>query len=138
MCVGRVTRAVGLALALAQAAPVMATETTGRAIEIPPQINALATSGHVQGESSIIYLLAAEAGERLIISFAATNPDACFSISPPGSDEEIFEGESGVNSADIILREAGQYRIHVYLMEAAARRGEAADFRLRLRVAQRP
>ena len=70
---------------------------------------------------TMIYIVAGEAGQRLMLSFAATIPDACFSVSAPGASEELFEGSSGQSSFDMVLTDTGPYRIR----SLHGRRGKA-------------
>ncbi len=89
--------------------------------------------GKIEGSGADVYVVEGEAGQRLVMSFAATNPEACFSLSGPGSSEELFEGSSGQSSFDMVLTDTGPYRIRIY-MEDAARRGASADYRLVVRL----
>jgi hypothetical protein len=89
--------------------------------------------GSIEGTGEDVYIVEGEAGQRLVLSFAATNPEACFSLIGPRSSRELFEGSSGQSSLDMVLSDSGPYRVRIY-MEDAARRGASADYRLVVRL----
>ena len=91
--------------------------------------------GRLQGRDSIDYLLNAQAGQQMSVTLHTDNPQNYFNILPPGNnDEALFIGSSSGNRFDDRLPASGDYRIRVYLMRAAARRDEAANYRLDIRI----
>ncbi|RZM75414.1 MliC family protein [Leptolyngbya iicbica] len=99
-----------------------------------------ATSATVEdrivGYDSVDYVLNAQAGQYANISMATDNGANYFNILPPGSnDEAIFVGSTSGNQYEGTLPASGDYKIRVYLMRSAARRDEAANYRLEMVVA---
>lgn len=120
-------------LALAPATMTRAESDGSLPATLLPVQKGVSLHGKIEGSGADVYVVEGEAGQRLVMSFAATNPEACFSLSGPGSSEELFEGSSGQSSFDMVLTDTGPYRIRIY-MEDAARRGASADYRLVVRL----
>ena len=92
--------------------------------------------GVIRGREIVDYLLNARAGQVANISMATQNPSAYFNILAPGQTETaFFIGSISGNQFEGRLPATGDYRIRVYLMRNAARRGETADYRLEMIVA---
>lgn len=95
--------------------------------------------GTIKGYQTIDYLLSARAGQTMTASLSSSNRSAYFNVLPPGSrDVAIFTGSTGGNRFVGRLPSTGDYRLRVYLMRGAARRGERADFGLSVAVTTRP
>jgi hypothetical protein len=91
--------------------------------------------GHLSGRGDIDYLVGARAGQRMTVQLHTDNPQTYFNILPPGSDDTaIFVGSSAGDRFDGTLPASGDYRIRVYLMRAAARRGEQARYELSIHI----
>jgi hypothetical protein len=90
--------------------------------------------GSLSGSQTIDYVLGARAGQTLAVTLSASNPQAYFNVLPPGSDEAVFIGSTSGSHYEGRLQTDGDHRIRVYLMRSAARRGERADFRLRISI----
>jgi hypothetical protein len=87
----------------------------------------------IVGYDSVDYVLNAQAGQYANISMATDNGANYFNILPPGSnDEAIFVGSTSGNQYEGTLPASGDYKIRVYLMRSAARRDEAANYRLEM------
>ncbi|NEQ45551.1 MAG: lysozyme inhibitor [Leptolyngbya sp. SIOISBB] len=86
----------------------------------------------IVGYEMVDYVLGAQAGQYANVSMATDNPSNYFNILPPGSDQAIFMGSVNGNQYEGTLPANGDYRIRVYLMRNAARRDEAADYRLEM------
>ena len=81
------------------------------------------------------YLLGAKAGQQMTVELHTDNPQNYFNILPPGSsDEAIFVGSSSGNRFEGTLPDSGDYRVRVYLMRAAARRDESANYRVDIHI----
>ncbi|MBK5933435.1 hypothetical protein C8N32_10794 [Rhodovulum imhoffii] len=90
-----------------------------------------AVTGRIVGYEIIDYTLEVSAGQVIQATLSATNDSAYFNILPPGEDSvALFVGSSQGNSFIGALPESGAYRLRVYLMRSAARRGEGSDFEL--------
>jgi len=91
--------------------------------------------GHLRGREEVDYMLGAKAGQHMTVELHTDNPQNYFNILPPGSSEEaIFVGSSSGNRFDGSLPDSGDYRIRVYLMRAAARRDEQANYSLSIHI----
>ncbi|WP_114953805.1 hypothetical protein [Sphingosinicella terrae] len=55
---------------------------------------------------------------------------AYFSVWAPGSEEAMFFGPSAGSRFAATLPADGEYRVRVFMMRSAARRGQRADYRL--------
>lgn len=95
--------------------------------------------GSIKGYQIVDYVLSARAGQTMTASLNSANRSAYFNVLPPGSrDVAIFTGPSDGNRFVGSLPSTGDYRLRVYLMRNAARRGERADFGLSVAVTTRP
>jgi hypothetical protein len=90
--------------------------------------------GHLRGDSDVDYLLGAKAGQRMTVEMHSDNPQNYFNVLPPGNDEAIFVGSSSGNRFEGTLPDSGDYRVRVYLMRPAARRGEQAHYSLKVHI----
>jgi hypothetical protein len=71
------------------------------------------------------------AGQRLTVAMKASNPQAYFNVSPPGSaPAAMFNGSMEGKFDSVLLPDDGEYEVKVYLMRAAARRNEHASYTL--------
>ncbi len=86
--------------------------------------------GHVQGRESIDYIVAGKAGQMLTVALQTRHPSVFFNVLPPGSEAAIFIGSISGDRCETPLRQDGDFRIRVYLMRNAARRGQRADYAL--------
>ncbi|WP_439527111.1 SH3 domain-containing protein [Pannonibacter sp.] len=91
-------------------------------------------AGRLRGRESVDYVLSARGGQRLNVDLSADNGSTYFNILPPRGDTAIFIGSSDGNRFSGLLRQSGEYRIQVYLMRNAARRGESSRFTLAVAV----
>lgn len=102
-----------------------------RRITFSPGKSSANASGSIAGESIIDYLLNVRSGQPLNISMATNNAANYFNVMEPGEQNAaIFIGSTAGNQFEGIARRSGDYRIRVYLMRSAARRGEVAKYRL--------
>lgn len=90
--------------------------------------------GHIKGREDVDYILGAKAGQRMSVTLQTDNTGAYFNVLPPGSEEALFVGSTSGNSYDGTLPETGDYRIRVYLMRSAGRRGEQAHYSLSIHI----
>jgi len=90
--------------------------------------------GSIKGDQVVDYKLRAGAGQKMAVQFEPSSPSAYFNVLPPGSEEAIFNGSVGGNDFSGELPATGEYRIRVYLVRSAARRGESASYGLTVSV----
>lgn len=89
--------------------------------------------GRVQGYETVDYVLGARRGQRLTASMRTSNSFAYFTVLAPG-DQTAPEGGAVVKHYSGVLTNGGDWRVRVYLMRNAARRGARADYDLTLTV----
>jgi hypothetical protein len=102
-----------------------------RAVQFAKGKSSATIKGSLKGEQTIDYTLRAKAGQTMSVKLATKNGANYFNVLPPGSnDEAIFVGSSGGNEWTGALPADGEYKVRVYLMRSAARRGETANYTL--------
>ena len=102
-------------------------------VQFQPGTNGATVEDTIVGYEGVDYVLNAQAGQYANISMATDNGANYFNILPPGSnDEAIFIGSTSGNQFEGTLPASGDYKIRVYLMRSAARRDEAANYRLEM------
>jgi hypothetical protein len=84
--------------------------------------------GTVRGDDSAEYIVTGETGRVLSVDLLSDNGALAFNITPKGADEALFTGASEGTVADVILPASGDYVVQVYLVRAAARREDGADY----------
>ena len=85
----------------------------------------------LKGDATIDYTLRARAGQTMRVTLTTSNGANYFNVLPPGSDDvAIFIGSTEGNEWSGTLPADGEYKIRVYLMRSAARRGETANYTL--------
>lgn len=101
--------------------------------------NSKVVRGTVGGYDNVFYIVRVRAGQRLDVSFQANNRSANFNVwaehaTPGGNLPALFTGSSDGNRFSGLMTTGGDYRIQVYLMRNAARRGERASYTLTVSV----
>ena len=97
----------------------------------------VAIVGRLHEANANSYILSADAGQRLIVSFASSSPHVCLDlIAPDGA--VLYDGSSGNTSIDMTLPVGGDFRLQVALADGAAGRGDRADYRLTVRLSGGP
>ena len=120
---------------LVAALPVLAADgIREEAVHFKAGTSGTTLKGRLHGDQDVDYVLGAKAGQRMTVDLHTDNPQAYFNLLPPGTDEAIFVGSSAGNRFTGTLPADGNYRIRVYLMRAAARRGETANYRLGIKI----
>ncbi len=89
--------------------------------------------GQIAGYETVDYVLRADKGQYMNASMATRNKATYFNILAPGEDTVgFFNGSMSENQFEGVLPQTGDYRIRVYMMRSAARRGERANYRLEI------
>lgn len=102
-------------------------------VQFPSGSTSATVEDRIVGYDSVDYVLGAQAGQTMNVSMATDNGANYFNILPPGSnDEAIFVGSTSGNQYEGTLPASGDYKVRVYLMRSAARRDEAANYRLEM------
>ena len=99
-------------------------------VRFKPGAESARYNGSIQGYDDDTYIIDARRGQEMTVNLRTSNPQAYFNILPPGSDVAIYNGSIEGNRYTGVLPRSGKYRIVVYMMRAAARRDEVADYRL--------
>lgn len=85
--------------------------------------------GRVHGYDTVDYVLGARRGQRLTAALRTSNTFAYFTVLPPG-DPTAPDGGATTKNYSGVLTASGDWRVRVFLMRNAARRGERADYTL--------
>lgn len=107
-------------------------------VALPAAATTRVFKGVLRGDARAEYVFQLPAGSRILVDLKTTNASNYVNLVQDGKEEALFAGAMGGNSADIVLREAGTYRVVVYLMRNAARRNEQARYTVRLRTMPLP
>jgi hypothetical protein len=94
--------------------------------------------GAIRGYETVDYVVGARAGQSMSVSLQTSSRSAYFNVLPPRSGEAIFNGSVTGAHFGGRLKDSGDYRVRVYLMRSAARRGERATFSLTVGVNASP
>ncbi|WP_374274950.1 hypothetical protein [Brevundimonas sp.] len=87
--------------------------------------------GAITGYETVTYLVDLRAGQILDVDMRTSNRSSYFNITAPGATSALFVGSTnGDNDYRGRTTASGPYRIEVYLMRNAARRGERARYTL--------
>ncbi len=131
---------LSLVAALAVSVPVVAqAPVRSERMQFARGASSTLVRGSIKGYQIVDYVLSARTGQTMTASLNSANRSAYFNVLPPGSrDVAIFTGSSDGNRFVGSLPSTGDYRLRVYLMRNAARRGERADFSISVAVTTRP
>lgn len=92
--------------------------------------------GSIRGEQSRLLLVRLTAGQTLRVTLASSNASANFNVTAPGAAEALFIGSISGSAFAGAVPMSGDYRIDLFLMRAAARRNETANFTLTIAAAR--
>lgn len=107
-------------------------------VQFPKGASAATVRGAIRGYDTVDYIVGARVGQSMSVSMQTSNSSAYFNILPPRSEQAIFNSSIAGNRFDGRLKDSGDYRVRVYLMRNAARRGERATYSLSVGVTARP
>lgn len=100
-------------------------------LSIPKGNTSIVVDGQIRGYQIVDYLLNVRAGQSLNISLGTRHGATYFNVIEPGAgDVGIHTGSVAGNQFEGVAARSGDYRIRVYMMRSAARRGERATYRL--------
>jgi hypothetical protein len=127
---------VALALANLTAGMALAqSDTRTERIQFKKGASSAIVEGRIKGYQSVDYLVGARKGQTANISLATQHGATYFNILAPGQTEvAFFNGSVSQNQFEGVLPDDGTYRVRVYMMRAAARRDETADYRLEVMI----
>jgi hypothetical protein len=112
--------------------PVGGPVANGRTEEIRFDRGASSASrrGAVTGYETVTYLLDVRAGQTISVSLQSANRSGYFNVTAPRSNQALFNGSTSGNRWRGRAATSGRYKIEVYLMRNAARRGETMRYTL--------
>jgi hypothetical protein len=122
-----------LSAALFSAGPALADDIRTERVHFKKGATSTTVEGQIKGYEGVDYVLGARAGQAMNVSMATDNTANYFNIIAPGkTDEAMFIGSTSGNQFEGTLPADGDYKVRVYLMRSAARRGEVANYRLEM------
>ena len=93
--------------------------------------------GQLKGDETVDYVVRAAAGQTLSVTLKPSHPSNYFNVLPPDSpDAAMYVGQTGEPYTGMLPAD-GDYKVRVYLMRNAARRGAVSSFTLTVGVAGR-
>lgn len=107
-------------------------------VQFPAGTTGTTIKGKIAGREYVLYKLGAEAGQKITIDLTSDNAATYFNLYAPGSgpgDAALIIGEQQQpNSYAGVLPASGEYGLSVFLYRNAARRGEIANYQIKLSV----
>jgi hypothetical protein len=103
-----------------------------RRVQFVAGAESVVVKGRLKGDATGDYVVGARAGQTLAITLKRTHGQNFFNVNPPGTDVAMFIGSMDSTGTAFrgLLPADGDYVVPVYLMRAAARRGESSDYTL--------
>jgi hypothetical protein len=131
-----------LASALTLTAPVIATaqeDMRTAQVRFVPGSSGTTLNDTITGREVVLYTIGAEAGQRMNITLNPSNPSTYFNLYTPGTgpgDEALAVSQitPELNAFDETLPLSGEYKVSVYMLRSAARRGERSDYTLTISI----
>ncbi len=124
-----------LAAALALQSPmIVAANIRQQAVHFRNGASSATLSGRIQGDEAVDYQLTAKAGQTLRVALKTKSGALYFNVLAPGSESAIGRDDTSGNDWTGVLPVDGTYTVRVYLMRAATRRNEAANYTLKISV----
>ena len=118
------------AVTLASTVLTFAQDIRQERVTFTPGASSATLQGTITGYQAVDYVLGAKAGQTMTVTMKTAHGANYFNVLPPGSEAAIANGSTLGNTWSGTLPVDGDYRIRVYLMRSAARRGEKAAYTL--------
>ena len=103
---------------------------------MPPPADNRDISGSITGEQSSEYPLSIKQGQAMNITLTSANKNAHFNLLPPKGEDAVHNGTVSGDQYTGVAKQSGEYRVRVYLLNAAAKRGETAKYHLKISTGQ--
>lgn len=103
-------------------------------VQFQPGTIGTTIQGQIQGYEAVDYILRANGGQSISVILKSDNSQNYFNVIPPGEESAIFIGSTSGNRFQGNLPKDGDYTIRVYLMRAAARREETANYSIDVQI----
>ena len=111
--------------------PLWASTVETRTLSFAKGTSSATVKGTLKGDQIVDYTLRAKAGQSMRVAMTTSNTANYFNVMPPCSEDvAIFIGSTNGNEWTGALPADGVYKIRVYLMRSAARRGATARYTL--------
>lgn len=115
------------------------TEIRQERVQFEPGTSGATIKGSISGREIVDYLVGARAGQILAVTLETDHSASYFNVIPPDAEHEaVFAGQIDESSYRDQLDLDGDWKIRVYLVRAAARRGEVANYTLVIGVTGQP
>ena len=88
----------------------------------------------ITGYEAVTYVVGVSAGQRMSVQLDTDNASNYLNVTAPGASEALFNGSINGNTTSFVIPSSGDYKIDVYLMRNAARRGDTASYDLTISV----
>jgi hypothetical protein len=92
--------------------------------------SAATMTGSIKGDQDRTYTVDARAGQTMTVALKSTKGNAEMNVYAPGNETAISLGSTDPYKFTTVLPTTGRYRVQVFQMRAAARRGETASYNL--------
>lgn len=107
-----------------------------RPLQFAKGASSAVVKGSIKGYQAIDYTVRARQGQSATIKLTTGHTATYFNLLAPGEQDVAFFNASTQGKAyEGTLPADGQYRVRVYMMRSAARRGERADYTLEVAIA---
>lgn len=136
----RIRFSLSVVLAILIALPALAQNRDQRieTVKFPAGSTGTTVADRIRGYEYVDYRLGANAGQWMTVQLDTDNAQNYFNILAPGeNDVAFFIGSTQGNLFEGGLPESGAFTIRVYMMRAAARRDEIANYRLSISISGR-
>jgi hypothetical protein len=91
-------------------------------------------TGSIKGDQDRTYKVDARAGQTMTVTLKSTKGNAEMNVYAPANDAAISLGSTDPYTFTTVLPTTGLYRVQVFQMRAAARRGETASYNLTIAI----
>ena len=124
-----------------ETAPYNLTITTGKAAAkaatvVPPPADNRNIDGHISGSETREYPVNIKQGQAVNVLLSSANKNTHFNLLPPKGEEAVHNGTVSGNQYTGVAKHSGEYRVRVYLLDAAAKRNETAKYNLKISTGQ--
>jgi hypothetical protein len=96
--------------------------------------SAATVTGSIKGDQDRTYTVDARAGQTMTVNLKRTKGSPEMNIYAPDTEAAISLGATDPYNVKTVLPKTGRYRVQVFQMRAAARRGETASYNLTIAV----
>jgi len=96
--------------------------------------SAATVTGSITGDQDRTYMVDARAGQTMTVTLKSTKGSPEMNVYAPGNETAISLGSTDPYKFSTTLPTSGRYRIQVFQMRAAARRGETASYNLTIAI----